>query len=101
LQEGEEFEIVFSLQVKNNLPIDIWFVTEDHYFLLVSGAQFLFFIDGSEQEVIYTKNIVSLAEHDLYKLVMTNTNNQTVEANVIYEIRTYYTESEETSSSDS
>jgi len=98
LQEGEEFEIIFTLQVKETLPIDVWFVNEDHYLLLVNGAQFLFFIDGSEQEVTYTKKIVTLTEHDLYKLVMTNYyNNQTVEVNVIYEIRAYYAYSGETS----
>jgi len=101
LQEGEEFEVIFTLQVKEDLPIDIWFVNEDHYLLLVNGAQFLYFIDGSEHEVSYTKKIVTLMEHDLYKLVMTNYyNNQTVEVNIVYEIRTYYADSDETSSED-
>lgn len=101
LQEGEEFEIIFTLQVKESLPIDVWFVNKDHYTLLSNGAQFLYFIDGSDQEVTYTRKIVTLTEHDLYKLVITNYyNNQTVEVNVIYEIRTYYAESDDASSND-
>ncbi|ODS41245.1 MAG: hypothetical protein A7315_06750 [Candidatus Altiarchaeales archaeon WOR_SM1_79] len=99
LQEGEKIEIVFTMQVKEGLPIDVWFLNEDHYLLLVSGAQFLFFIDGSAQEVAYTRKIVTLTEHDLYKLVITNYyNNQTIEVNIIYEIRTYYAETGKTSS---
>ncbi|UCE74676.1 MAG: hypothetical protein JSV56_02965, partial [Methanomassiliicoccales archaeon] len=47
LQDGEEFEVVYTLQVKENLPIDIWFVSEDNYLLLVNDAQFLFYIDGT------------------------------------------------------
>jgi hypothetical protein len=100
LQEGEKIEVVFTLQVKEALPVDVWFLNEDHYLLLVNGAQFLFFIDGSEQEVTYTRKIVTLTEHDNYKLVIANYNNQTVEANIIYEIRTYYAETGETSSED-
>ena len=95
LQEGEEFEIIFTLQVKEALPVDAWFVNEDHYTLLRNGAQFLYFLDGSEQEVTYVKKIVTLTEHDLYKLVITNYhNNQTVEVNAIYEIRTFYTDTD-------
>ena len=67
-------------------------MNEDHYLLLVNGAQFLFYIDGSEQEVTYTRKIVTLTEHDNYKMVIANYNNQTVEANIIYEIRTYFAE---------
>jgi hypothetical protein len=100
-QEGCEFEVIFTLQVKENLPIDVWFMNEDNYLLLTSNAQFLFYIDGSEEQVTYTKNIVSLTEHDLYKLVMANYNNQTVVVNVVYEIRTYYDELGENSSDDS
>lgn len=95
LQEGKKIEVVFTLQVKEVLPVDVWFLNEDHYLLLVNGAQFLFFIDGSEQEVTYTRKIVTLTEHDVYKLVIANYNNQTVEANIDYEIRTYYADSED------
>lgn len=99
LQEGEKIEVIFTLVVKEELPIDVWFVNEDHYTLLSNGAQFLYFIDGSEQEVTYTRKIVTITEHDLYKLVITNYyNNQTVETNVIYEIRTFFTQSDDTSS---
>ena len=100
IQEGEKIEVVFTLQVKEALPVDVWFLNEDHYLLLVNGAQFLFYIDGSDQEVTYTRKIVTLTEHDNYKLVIANYNNQTVEANIIYEIRTYYAETGETSSED-
>lgn len=72
LQEGEKFEVVFTLKVKEGLPIDVWFVNQDHYLLLVNGAQFLFYIDGSEQEVAYTKKIVEVTENDIYKLVVIN-----------------------------
>jgi len=99
IQEGEKIEVIFTLVVKEELPVDVWFVNDDHYTLLSNGAQFLYFIDGSEQEVTYTRKIVTITEHDLYKLVITNYyNNQTVEVNVIYEIRTFYTESDDTSS---
>ncbi|UCE73204.1 MAG: hypothetical protein JSV56_09215 [Methanomassiliicoccales archaeon] len=102
LQDGEEFEVVYTLQVKENLPIDIWFVSEDNYLLLVNDAQFLYYFDGTEKQVTYTTKFVSVTKTDLYKLVMTNYyNNQTVEINIKYEIRTYITESAETPSEDS
>lgn len=102
LQEGEEFEVIFTLQVKEELPIDIWFVNQDHYILLTSGSQFLFFIDGSEQEITYTRKIVTLTEHDLYKLVLTNYySNQTVQVGVICEIRTFLADSDADSLPDS
>ncbi|UCE37194.1 MAG: hypothetical protein JSW00_17220 [Thermoplasmata archaeon] len=100
-QEGEQIEIVFTLLVKQGIPINVWFMNEDNYLLFSSGAeQFLYYIDGSEREVIYTKNIVTLKEHDLYKLVMVNYNNRSVEVNVVYEIRTYTKEFVKTSSED-
>ncbi|UCE39169.1 MAG: hypothetical protein JSW00_08120 [Thermoplasmata archaeon] len=100
-QEGEEIEIVFILLVKQGIPINVWFMNEDNHLLFSSGAeQFLYYIDGSEREVIYTKKIVTLNEHDLYKLVMVNYNNRSVEVNVVYEIRTYTVESAETPSED-
>jgi len=100
IQEGDKIEVVFTMQVKEALPVDVWFVNEYHYLLLVNGAQFLFFIDGSDQEVTYTRKIVTLTEHDVYKLVIANYNNKTVTTNTIYEIRTYYAETGETSSED-
>jgi hypothetical protein len=100
LKEGEEFEIIYTLQVKENLPINIWFVNEDNYLLLMSDVNFLYFIDGSDQEVSYTKKIVSLKEVGIYKLVMINSNNQTVNVNLISEIRTFSSDSGETSSED-
>jgi hypothetical protein len=98
LDDGEEFEIIYSVQVNISLPIDIWLVTEDNYLLFVSNAQFLYYIDGSEREVIYTKKIVTIEEHGVYVLVMAYYNNQTVEVNIIGELRTYLVEISETSS---
>jgi hypothetical protein len=100
LDEGDEFEIIYTVLVKESLPIDIWLVNEDNYLLLMNDAQFLFFIDGTEQDVIYTKKIVSLKENGIYVLVMANYNNQSVEANVISELRTYIAETSEPSSWD-
>jgi hypothetical protein len=100
LNEGTKFEVIFSIQIQENLPIDIWFVNEDNYMLLTSDVNFLYFIDGSDSEVTYTKKILELAEEDLYKLVMANYNNQTVNANIIYEVRTFSAESSTTSSED-
>lgn len=96
-KDGKELEIIYTIQEKQGLPIDVWFVSEDNYLLLTSGAQFLYFIDGTDQEVSYTKKIVVLKEYDDYKLVMTNyRSNQTVEVDIEGEIRTYKDGSEET-----
>lgn len=97
IQEDNDIEIVYAILVKQGLPIDAYFVTEDNYLLLISDSNFLYLIDGSQREFVYTKKILSLTEQDLYMLVMTNYNNQSVEVNVVYEIRTYQ---EETSSED-
>jgi len=95
--EGEKVEVVFTLQVKDNLPIDVWFVNEDNYLLLTRNAQFLFYIDGSGQQLAYAKRIVALDEHDAYKLVLTNYYaNQTVEVDLVYELRTFTDDDEET-----
>jgi hypothetical protein len=100
LQDGEEFEIIYSLQVKESIPINIWLVNEDNYLLLMSDVNFLYFIDGSDQEITYTKKIVSFNEEGIYKLVMINPNNQTVNVNMISEIRTFSSNSAETPSED-
>ena len=98
-QEGKELEIIYTVQVKDELPIDIWFINEDNYLLLSGGAQFLYFMDGTSQQVSYTKNVVTLTKHDNYKLVMTNYySNQTVEVNVVGEIRAFEDGSEHSSS---
>jgi hypothetical protein len=101
LVEGDNFEVVYTLQVKENLPIDVWLVNEDNYLLLISDVNFLYFIDGSDQEVTYTKKIVTFKEEGLYKLVMANLyNNQTITVNAVYEIRTFNSGSEITTSED-
>ena len=98
-QEGKELEIIYTVQVKDELPIDIWFINEDNYLLLSGGAQFLYFMDGTSQQVSYTKNVVTLTKHNNYKLVMTNYySNQTVEVNVVGEIRAFEDGSEHSSS---
>ena len=98
-QEGKELEIIYTVQVKDELPIDIWFINKDNYLLLSGGAQFLYFMDGTSQQVSYTKNVVTLTKHDNYKLVMTNYySNQTVEVNVVGEIRAFEDGSEHSSS---
>jgi hypothetical protein len=95
-QDEELIEIVYKVQVKDELPVDVWFVNEDNYLLLSGGAQFLYFIDGSDSQIAYTKKIVPLTKHDNYKLVITNYySNQTIEVDVVGEIRTYLEETEE------
>jgi len=97
-QTGKELEIIYNIKVNQDLPIDIWFVNEDNYLLLTNGAQFLYYIDGTEREVSYAKKVVILTEHDDYKLVMTNYySNQTVEVDISGEIRDYQVKSEENS----
>lgn len=54
LEKGEEFKIISSVQVKEGLPIDLWLENEDNNILLISDVNFLYFIDGSAQEVTYT-----------------------------------------------
>ena len=92
LQDGESFEVIFTLEVMESLPIDVWFVNNDNYLLLTSDVQFLYFIDGSQKDVIFTNNIVTFMKNDLYKLTLINYNNQTVNVNVVYEIRTFINE---------
>lgn len=96
-QEGEELEFVFSLQIKEGLPIDVWFVNDDNYILFVNGGEFLFFIDGSAQQITFTRKIVTLTNYDVYKLIFANYNNQSLEVSNAYEIRTYYAESKDSS----
>jgi len=97
-QDGKILEIIYTIQVKKELPIDIWFVNEDNYLLFTGSAQFLYFMDGTSQQVSYAKKVITLTNHNNYKLVMTNYyNNQTVEVDVIGEIRTFKDSSEENS----
>jgi hypothetical protein len=101
LREPKEYEIIFTVQVKEGLPIDIWFVNEDNYMLLTSDVYFLYYVDGTSQEVSYTRNIVTIDEPDIYYLVLTNYyNNQSVDVNLIYETRTYLEQTGETTSED-
>ena len=97
-QDGKELEVIYTIQENQGLPIDLWFVNEDNYLLLTNGAQFLYLVDGTGKQVSYTKKVVVLTEHDNYKLVMTNYySNQTVEVDIMGEIRTFKESSEENS----
>jgi hypothetical protein len=93
--EGDKLEVVYIIQEKQDLPVDVWFVDDDNYQLLTGGGQFYFFIDGTGKQVSYTKKIVSLSEHDDYKLVITNYySNQSIEEickvwKIIYLIRLF------------
>ena len=62
-------------------------------------AQQYFFIDGSVKQVSYAREIVSLNNHNEYKLILTNYYaNKTVEVDIVYEIRIYNSISEQSSS---
>lgn len=99
-QEGEELEFIYSLEVKEGLPIDVWFVNDENYNKFVGGGEFAYFIDGSEQNVIVDTKIVGIKEYNSYKLILANYNNQTVEIDMIYEIRIYEAESSDDSTED-
>ena len=99
--EGEELEFIYGLQVKEGLPIDVWFVNDENYNKFVGGGEFSFFIDGSEQNVIADTKIVGVKEYNSYKLILANYNNQTIEVDIIFETRIYKTGSSDDSSEDS
>jgi hypothetical protein len=86
---GEELELIFFFEVEQGLPIDVWFVNYANYVRLVDGNEFLFFIDGSQQEVTKATKIVSVTQHDAYALVFANYNNDTVDVYLSYDITVY------------
>ncbi|UCH88350.1 MAG: hypothetical protein JSV49_08795, partial [Thermoplasmata archaeon] len=89
-KNGTEMEVIFSFEETDNNPIDFWFVNDDNYLLLSGGAQFLYFIDGSGQHLSYAKRIVTLQEHDDYKLVLSNNYvDDSVQLELTMELRTY------------
>jgi hypothetical protein len=96
--QGEELEFIFSLAVKQDLPIDVWFVNYANYIRLVDGNEFLFFIDGSQQEIKTAQKVVTITQYDSYALVFANYNNQSVEVYLTYDINIY--PEEETTSDD-
>jgi hypothetical protein len=100
-KEGKELELIYGLQVKEGLPIDVFFVNNENYNKFVIGGEFAYFIDGSEQNVIADTKIVGVKEYNSYKLILANYNNQTVEIDIIYETRIYKAESSDDSSEDS
>jgi hypothetical protein len=88
---GEELELIFYLEVEQGLPIDVWFVNYANYVRLVDGREFLFFIDGSQQEVTKATKIVTVTQHDAYALVFANYNDDTVDVYLTYDINVYPT----------
>ena len=55
--EGDELELIFTIQVEQELPIDVWFVDSVNYVRLVDGNEFVYFIDGSDQEVTLPRRL--------------------------------------------
>jgi hypothetical protein len=89
-QQGDELELIFSLEVKQqNMVIDIWFVNYANYVRLVDGNEFLFFIDGSAQEISKASKIVSVTQYDAYALVLANYNNVSVDVYLTYDLNVY------------
>jgi hypothetical protein len=89
-QKGTELELIFSLEVKQEgKVIDVWFVNYANYVRLVDGNEFLFFIDGSAQEITKATKIVTVMQYDAYALVLANYNNVSVDVYLTYDINVY------------
>ena len=95
--EGDELELIFSLEVKQDLSIDIWFVNYANYVRLMDGNEFQFFIDGSQQEIKQVQKVVTVTLYDSYSLVLANYNNQSVDVYLTYDINLYPQEEDTTS----
>jgi hypothetical protein len=88
--QGQELELIFSLEVKQQgKTIDVWFVNYANYVRLVDGNEFLFFMDGSAQEISKATMIVSVTQYDAYALVLANYNNASVDVYLTYDINVY------------
>jgi len=86
--KGKELEVIFTVNVKDNYQIDVWFLNDENYYLMANGAQYLFYIDGSAKKVPYMKRIVVLEDNGIYNLVFHNCwANKTVQVNLEYELR--------------
>lgn len=94
--QGDELELIFEMEVKEDLPVDIWFVDYANYVRLVDGNEFLYFIDGSGQELKMAAKVVTVTQYGTYELVFANYNNVTVEVNLKYDINVYPEEEETT-----
>ncbi len=92
--QEDELEFIFTLKVKENLPIDFWFVNYANLVRLVDERPFLFFIDGSDQNVTQASKVISLTVYDVYTLVFVNNNNVSVEVNINYDVNVYPPEEE-------
>jgi hypothetical protein len=95
--KGDELELIFTVEVEQELPIDVWFVDSVNYVRLRDGNEFLYLIDGSEQEITKASKVVSVTQHGTYVLVLANYNNDTVDVNLAYDLNTYPEEVEEDS----
>lgn len=87
--EGDELELIFTLEVEQSLPIDVWFVNYANYVRLVDGNEFLYFIDGSGQDITKASKVVSVTQLGTYILVLANYNNVTVDVSFTYDINVY------------
>ena len=96
-EKGKLLEIIYTVQVTSDKLISMWFVNQDNFLLFKGGTQFLHYMDGSGQDVSYAKRAVTLTKHDSYKLVLINYNNETLEVNLVGEIRTLIDNSDENS----
>jgi hypothetical protein len=92
--EGEEMEFIFYVEVEQELPIDVWFVNYANYVRLIDNRTFLFFIDGSQQDVTKATKIITMTQHDAYALVFANYNKVTVDVYLTYDINVYPEEKE-------
>lgn len=95
---GDELELIFGLTVKQDLPISVWFVNYANYVRLVDGNEFLFYIDGSKENIKTASMIVSVTQKGSYVLVLTNNNNETVDVFLNYDVNTYPEEADTSSS---
>lgn len=94
---GDELELIFEMEVKENLPVDVWFVDSTNYVRLSDRNEFLYFIDGSGRDLKQAQKVVTITQHGQYDLVFANYNNVSVEVHLSYDI-TVYPEEEEVSS---
>ena len=94
--KGDEMEIIFTFQVEQELPVDVWFVDLFNYGRLVDAREFLYFIDGSGQQITQASKIVSVTQSGAeYILVFANYNDEPVDVHLAYDVNVYPPEPEE------
>ncbi len=87
--KGEELEFIYSIVVVEDLPIDIWFIEETSYGLLMAGGQFRYFIDGSGSQLTKATKIVTITDQGNYMMIFKNYNNQSVRVLMNYDVNIY------------